>query len=229
MERERAKLMLNAGSGAAAGPVREAFDPSVWQEVRIDLDPETGPDLVGSIADMRGLAEDKSFDAVWCSHCLEHLYDHQTLPALREFRRILADDGFAIISCPDLEAVAKQVVSEDVESVAYLSPAGPIRLLDMIFGHSVSVENGHAHMAHKTGFTADRLGRLAMKAGFAEARVRKGENYDLWAALRMPGADLTALASLFEGDPIAGLFSDSSAPPAIQDTPRGKRVRILRI
>jgi len=229
MECGRAKRLLNAGSGPAIGGTHPAFDPSRWKEVRIDVDPRTAPDLVGSISDMRGVVEDNSFDAVWCSHCIEHLHDHEVLPALREFRRILSDDGFVIISCPNIEAVAKLVVSEDIESVAYISQAGPIRLLDMIFGHSPSIEAGHVHMAHRTGFTVDRLGRLAVNACFAEARVLGGENYDLWAALMMPKADAAALASLFEDTNIAALFSDRSPSlPAVHDATRRKRVRILR-
>jgi SAM-dependent methyltransferase len=229
MERGRVKKMLNAGSGPANGTMHRGFDASEWKEVRIDIDPSTTPDLVGSISNMRGVVEDDSFDAVWCSHCIEHLHDHEVLPALHEFRRILSDDGFAVISCPNLEAVAKLIVSEDIESVAYLSPAGPIRLLDMLFGHSPSIESGHVHMIHRTGFTRDRIGRLAVNAGFAEARVLEGENYDLWAALMMPKAQATALAPLFEDTNIAALFSDRSPYfPAGQDATRRKRVRILR-
>lgn len=223
------KRVLNAGSGPATGAVHPAFDPSAWTEVRIDIDPRAAPDLQGSISDLRGLADDGSFDAIWCSHCLEHLHDHEVLPALREFRRILRHEGFAIVSCPNLEAVAKVIAGEDVESVAYLSPAGPIRLLDMVFGHGPSIEAGRVHMAHKTGFTADRLGRLAMQAGFREARLLEGENYDLWAGLMMPKADAADLLSLFEGTHVAALFSDRSSPPrALVDTKRRHRVRILR-
>ena len=227
MELAPARRILNAGSGPAKGPVHPAFEPSVWREVRIDIEPRAAPDLVGSVADMRGLVEDASFNAVWCSHCIEHLHDHEALPALSEFKRVLNDEGFAIVSCPNLESVAKLVVSEDVESVAYLSPAGPVRLLDMIFGFSPSIEAGNGPMAHHTGFTVGRLGRLAVKAGFAEARVLEGENYDLWAALLMPKADVAALASLFEDTNIAPLFPPHVLKDA-QETIRRKRVRILR-
>jgi SAM-dependent methyltransferase len=228
MELGRAKRLLNAGSGPAAGSMHPAFDPSVWTEVRIDIDPRTAPDLVGTISDMHGIVEDGSFDAIWCSHCIEHLHDHEVLQALREFRRILSDAGFAIVSCPNLDAVAKLVVSEDIESVAYLSQAGPVRLLDMIFGHSPSIEVGRVHMAHRTGFTVDRLGRLAAKAGF-EARVLEGENYDLWAALMMPKSDAAVVGSLFEDTNIAALFSERSPSlQAVQEATRRKRVRILR-
>jgi predicted SAM-dependent methyltransferase len=222
------RRVLNAGSGPPRhNSLHSAFGKFGWKEVRIDIDPRNGADLVGSVTDMRGLVEDASFDAVWCSHCLEHLSDHQALPALREFRRILRDDGFAVISSPNLEAIAKLLVIEDIESVAYVAPAGPIRLLDMIFGHSRSIEAGHVHMAHKTGFTADRLGRLAANAGFCETRVVEGDNLDLWAALMMPKAEASVLAALFEESNIAALFRD----PALPDGPRSptarKRVRIL--
>ena len=229
MDRGRAKRMLNAGSGPAAGAVHPGFDQSIWKEVRIDIDPRNAPDLVGSISNMRGVVEDHSFNAVWSSHCLEHLHDHEVLPALREFRRILSNDGFAIISCPNLDAIVKLVASEDIESVAYLSPAGPVRLLNMTFGHSRSIETGHVHMTHRTGFTVDRLGRLAVHAGFTEARVVEGENFDLWAALMMPKAEAPALAALFEDTNIATLFSDRSRSGArALDPMRCKRVRILR-
>ncbi len=228
MHCKRAKRMLNAGSGATNRAMHAAFDPVEWKEARIDIDPSAAPDLVGSIVDMRALIEDGSFDAIWCSHCIEHLHDHEVLPALREFRRILSNDGFAVVNCPNLAAIAKMIVSEDIDSIAYLSPAGPIRPLDMIFGHSPSIEAGHVHMTHRTGFTADRLGRLAVRAGFAEARVREGDNYDLWAALTMPQADAAALAVLFEDTNIAALFSNPShALPAAHDTKPRKRVRIL--
>ena len=228
MERGRVKRVLNAGSGSATGAMPPAFGPSAWTEVRIDIDPRAAPDLVGSISDLRGLAEDDSFDAVWCSHCIEHLNDHEVLPALREFRRILSDAGFAIVSCPNLDAIAKLLMSEDIESVAYVAPAGPIRLLDMIFGHSPSIEAGHVHMAHKTGFTADRLGRMATNAGFSETRVLEGDNLDIWAALMMPKAEVSVLAAFFEDTNIAALFQGPALSSARPATNR-KRVRILGV
>src|SRR4029078_3461778 len=100
------KLVLNAGSGPKSLRKRYAlFDPSNWREVRVDLDPGVGPDLVGSMTNMRAHFSAASFDAVWSSHSLEHLHTHEIPLALAEFRHILRDDGFALISCPDLETV----------------------------------------------------------------------------------------------------------------------------
>src|SRR5208337_259121 len=172
MDDRGAKRILNAGSGPiGVGVLPPAFDRSLWTEMRMDIDSRNAPDYVASICDMRGVIEDGSFNAVWSSHRIEHLHDHEVFPALREFKRILREDGFAIVTCPSMDAIAKLLVSEDIESIAYLSPAGPIRLLDMIFGHSRSIEAGQTFMTHKTGFTADRMGRLATSAGFAEVRV----------------------------------------------------------
>jgi predicted SAM-dependent methyltransferase len=229
MDDHGTKRILNAGSGRiGVGALPRAFDRSLWTEMRMDIDSRNAPDYVASICDMRSVIEDASFDAVWSSHCIEHLHDHEVLPALREFKRILREDGFAIVNCPSMDAIAKLLVSDGIESVAYLSPAGPVRLLDMIFGHSRSIEAGKTFMTHKTGFTADRIGRLATNAGFAEARVIDGETHDLWAALMMRNANLSELATLFEGASIRALFQDQLAPDApAPRTARPKRVRIL--
>jgi SAM-dependent methyltransferase len=229
MDIRRTRRVLNAGSGpAGAKSLHPVFNQSLWTELSIDIDPSNRADFIGSVCDMRSVIEDDTFDAIWSSHCIEHLQDHEVLPALREFRRVLHDDGFVVINCPNIDAIAKLLVLEDIESVAYLSSAGPVRLLDMIFGHSPSIEAGRAHMAHRTGFTVDRLGRMATRAGFAEARVVEGENYDLWAVLMMPKAEPSTLAAFFEGTNIAALFHDQSehGPLASQAT-RRKRVRIL--
>ena len=54
------------------------------------------------ITDMRGYA-DGSFDVVLCSHVLEHVPDDRR--AMRELRRILRADGFAIVMVPLVHAV----------------------------------------------------------------------------------------------------------------------------
>ena len=67
-------------------------------------------------------------------------------------------------------------------------------------------------MAHNTGFTSDRLGRVAVEAGFAQVRVVEGPAFALWAALIMPEADEAELASLFRHSNIEALFGAGSLP-----------------
>jgi len=193
------RRVLNAGSGSrAARQLHSAFAAGDWQEVRLDLDPSVAPDVVGSVTDMRAAFADGSFDAIWCSHVMEHLFAHQVSEALAEFRRVLRPDGFALITSPDLETVAELVAARGLDAVIYVSAAGPITPLDMIFGHGASLARGREPMAHRTGFSCASLGNLLIEAGFASVRAKR-ELYDLWALALMPDADAEAIvASLKE-------------------------------
>lgn len=197
------RKVLNAGSGVeAARKLHEVFRNGGWQQIRLDIDPGVKPDLVGSITDLAPLVPDASFDAVWSSHSLEHLYAHEVPVALSEFHRVLKRDGFLLINCPDLEAVAQALLSEGVDETLYVSPAGPVTALDILFGHGPSISAGNRYMAHRTGFTIERLGRLLMESGFAEARIIRQRGLDLWAVALMPD---TAEAPLIAALDAAGL------------------------
>ncbi|MDA9499506.1 class I SAM-dependent methyltransferase [Bradyrhizobium sp. CCBAU 11357] len=183
------KKVLNAGSGPV-NPERlqRSFRTGGWQEVRMDVDPRVAPDIVGSLEDLSQVA-DKSFDAVYCSHSLEHLYPHDVRAALRGIVRVLKPDGFALITSPDLEPIAALVAQGRGEEVAYESPLGPITALDMIYGHAASIERGNHFMAHNTGFTEERMARLLLEARFDEVLLIKGNCYDFYALALMPQAD----------------------------------------
>ena len=154
----------------------------------MDVDPRVSPDIIGSLEDLGQIA-DRSFDAVYCSHSLEHLHPHDVVSAIRGTARILRPDGFALITTPDLEPIAALIVQGRAEEVAYLSPAGPITALDMVYGHAASIAAGNHFMAHNTGFTEDRIARLLLEARFEEVLVVKGQSYDLFALALMPEAD----------------------------------------
>jgi predicted SAM-dependent methyltransferase len=189
----KARRVLNIGSGPRS--IRKAnaiFDPAGWQEVRMDLDPLVRPDVVGSMTDMHTHFGAERFDAVWSSHSLEHLHSHEIPVALKEFRCVLKDDGFALITCPDLETVMTLFLEHGSDHVVYRSAAGPITPLDMMFGHSRSIAAGAVHMAHHSGLTSDRLGGLLLEAGFVEA-VTKRRDYDLWALALTERADRQAI------------------------------------
>lgn len=174
------KIVLNAGSGPAlSGRPDNRYAGPDWQEIRLDIAPETQPDIVGSITDL-GMFDDGSVDAVWCSHNLEHLHDHEVPVALREFRRVVKPDGIVVISTPDLELVARLILDGRLDAVHYVSPAGPVRALDMIYGHAGAIAEGRTAMSHKTGFTKQTLGAALIDAGFAEVRV-KDDGLSLWA------------------------------------------------
>jgi SAM-dependent methyltransferase len=151
-----------------------------WDEIRLDLDPDTNPDIIGSVVDLSAI-EENSMDTVYSSHNLEHLYAHEIEPALNEFVRVLKPTGFAIITLPDLQSVAQLIVDDKLMDVAYQSGLGPVSAIDMVFGHRASVANGNHFMPHKTGFTRQSLANALIQANFKDIRVIRGSHYDLWA------------------------------------------------
>lgn len=156
-------------------------DASAWREIRLDVDESVAPDIVCSTADMRDVVSSASFDALWSSHNVEHLYDHEVLPAFSEFRRVLKPGGFALIRCPDLGAIVEAIQSNGLDAVAYVSPAGPITPLDMLFGHRASIARGNSYMAHHTAFTDERLAGMLLEAGFSSVHTKRASGFDLWA------------------------------------------------
>lgn len=171
-----------------------------WQEVRYDIDPSVQPDLTGSITELAAVA-DASVDAIWSSHNLEHLHGFEVPLALAEFRRVLRPDGFAVITVPDLPAVARRIANDQLEQPLYQSSAGPISTLDVVFGHQAAIKQGNHYMAHRTGFSARTLGQALITAGFAEVRVHQGRHWDLWSLSTMQETP----PSVF--DELAGILS----------------------
>lgn len=179
------KVVLHVGCGR---PHEESLHPRFrgpdWHELRLDIDPEVQPDVVASIVDMSKVPSD-SVDAIWSSHNLEHVYAHEVPLVLRGFFRVLRPGGEILITLPDLQAVAKYVSSGNLEETVYVSPAGPISSLDMIFGHGASVRGGNDFMAHRTGFSARTLGSKLREAGFVDVEVKR-KSLALWGEGHKP-------------------------------------------
>jgi ubiquinone/menaquinone biosynthesis C-methylase UbiE len=174
------KTFLHVGCGVAnPDKVHITFRGPEWREVRLDIDPGVKPDVVASMTDMAAV-ESGSMDGLYSSHNLEHLYPHDVPTALREFVRVLRPDGFALLTLPDLQRVAELVAADKLEEAAYVSPAGPIAPLDILFGFRPSLAAGNLFMAHRTGFTATSLAKAVVAAGFARVQVKRVD-FDLWA------------------------------------------------
>ncbi len=142
-----------------------------FEHLLLDIDPRGKPDI---LCDARELAtqEADQFDAVYCSHNLEHYYRHDVQKVLAGFLHVIKDGGFAHIRVPDIAEVMRLTVENklDIDDVLYTSPAGPIMVLDVLYGYSVEIESsGQDFYAHKTGFTEKSLLAALDKAGFSMA------------------------------------------------------------
>jgi hypothetical protein len=175
----------------------KAFNTPEWQEIRLDIDPQSKPDVVASMLDMSSVAS-QSVDAIFTSHNLEHLYPHEVPLALLEFQRVLSPQGFLVATCPDLQEIGRLVGEGRLLEPLYISPAGPISALDVMYGHRKSLIKGNHFMAHKCGFTLKALVELISAVGFAKVAGfrRKAPYFDLWVVAskaRQTEEEITAL------------------------------------
>ena len=206
------KRVLNAGCGAPRlGGLPPSFSPAHGTKCGSTSIRRRGRTLSPLWPTCAEPFPTPAFDAVFSSHAIEHLYAHQVIPAFREFCRVIKPDGFALVTCPDLTAISRFILEHGAEAVAYQSPAGPIRPIDMLFGHGRSIGEGRVAMAHRTGFTAPRLARVALESGFKEVRATEGKFFDMWAILLGPQASEVAIAPMFGGSDLARLFGCRAA------------------
>ena len=193
------KTFLHVGCGGKRKDMTtRGFSTPEWNELRLDIDARVEPDIVGSMLDMPAVAA-ASVDAVFSNHNIEHLYPHEVALALAEFRRVLKPDGFAVIACPDLQSVCALIAEDKLTEPAYVSPAGPIAPLDILYGFRPAMARGNLYMAHHCGFTQKVLTGTLHAAGFVKvAANRRGHpSYDLHAVATVAAledAELLALA-----------------------------------
>lgn len=194
------RLLLHVGCGhatiehiAVAG-----FRQATWREIRLDADESVAPDMVGTMTEMPSVPT-AAVDAVFSSHGIEHLYWHDVPRALTEFRRVLADDGFVVITCPDLQAAAQMIAEDRLFDTAYISPAGPITPFDMVYSYRPFVQANPEWMSHHCGFTLTSLVAVLREADFAKVLgYRQKGGFELWVlASRSPRSDeeMAALAA----------------------------------
>lgn len=143
---------------------------NTYREVRLDIDPECKPDI---LAPMQELGDIGPYDAILANHCIEHLYPHEIVHTLQGFRRVLRVGGFAAIFVPDLEDV------KPTEHVLFVSPAGPISGLDLLYGFRPALALGMSYMAHHFGFTHDSLQSAITEAGFSGGTTARLSSYNL--------------------------------------------------
>jgi len=166
--------VLNVGGNSKAIALPPVF--AGYEHLLLDIDPKGAPDL---LCDARELLTTPAaqYDAVYCSHNLEHYYRHDVKKVLAGFVHVLKPDGFAHIRVPDIIAVMKTVVARNLEldDVLYQSPAGPIQALDVLYGWSVEIErSGVDFFAHKTGFSRLLLTKALTAAGFQTVYATAG-------------------------------------------------------
>jgi len=139
------------------------------KETRLDIDVNSNPDIVANMTEMGDIGK---FNYVLSRHSLEHLAPHDVDKALKEFLRVLEDGGCAIVFVPDLQD------AKATEEVLFVSPAGPITGLDLMYGFRPLLE-AMPYMAHKTGFIQETIEKAFKEAGFKNVKSARMPHYEL--------------------------------------------------
>lgn len=165
------KRLLYVGAGHDRGRPYQQYTGDEWEVTRLDADPATEPNLCLDAGKLTELAPDE-FDAVAIRHMLEHVAEDAGLDVLRGCLHVLKPGGEVRVSLPNLLHAARVLVERGPDVVAYVSGVGPIRPLDMIYGHQQAISQGTTQgkgelMGHRWGYTARTLRDALEEAGFA--------------------------------------------------------------
>ena len=197
------KTFLHVGCGPQNKSQIKGFNNDNWKEIRFDIDKNVNPDLEGTITDM-SLVETGSVDAIYSSHNIDHIYPHEVLIALKEFYRVLNDDGIVVITCPDLQSVCEAVVNDKLLEPLYETTDGhQISPIDILYGWRIPTAQGNEYMTHKGGFTYSALNSSFFEAGFKArygGRVQEGGEYNLFLVAfkqEVPEEEITKIAIPF--------------------------------
>ncbi len=171
------KKVLNVGGNNKEIPLPACFDG--WQHDLLDIDPTGNPDILCDARELWTLPP-RQYDAIYCSHNLEHYFAHEVTKVLKGFRLLLKQDGFAYIIVPDLHEVMKIVIENnmDLEDELYMSPSGPISPLDVFYGYRKEIEMSSVDFyAHKTGFSPVSLSNVLKENGFPVVYISFNREY----------------------------------------------------
>ena len=194
------KKVLNVGGNRKEIPLPPEY--AEFDHVLLDIDPDGQPDILCDARDMDTLPA-AEFDAIYCSHNLEHYYRHEVPVVLAGFLHVLKVGGFSHVKVPDLHQVMRQTIERglDIDDVLYEAPAGPIMVLDVLYGYGAEIESsGQDFFAHKTGFTPKSLQRALQSAGFSPVYVGVG-NLEVQALAFKGSPDALARALFNLPDP----------------------------
>ncbi len=152
INKDKDKILMEAGSGPGYASSLLAKVPGVKLSIALDIDPRVLAEarrrdrtIPAVIADLNQLPfKSASFDLVWNSSTLEHLED--PLPALLEISRLIKEGGHIFIGVPNLH--------------------GPLGVQRLIPQTSAGVWIG-------TVFNHEALNKLLQSAGFYEKAFLK--------------------------------------------------------
>jgi SAM-dependent methyltransferase len=193
------KKVLIVGGNNKSIPIPSCFDG--WKHALLDIDPVAKPDILCDAREIWKLPP-RQYDAVYCSHNLEHYHRHDLHKVLKGFKLILKKEGFIYIRVPDLLGVMSYVAEHnlDLTDLLYLTRTGaPIAALDVIYGFRKQLESsGVDFFCHRNGFSSDTLAHELKESGFPFVFMRENSLAFELLAIAFKQAPSIEIATLLE-------------------------------
>lgn len=165
--------VLNVGGGANRSlPVLFAG----YEQHVLDIDHTLEPDICCDATQIPEHVDEATYDAVYCSHALEHFYAHDVSKVLRGFNHALKDGGKVYVAVPNLRELMREMHARNLEltDVWYRTGEGhAISFHDVLYGWSEAMERGNLFYAHKCGFTKGSLEASLVEAGFKNVKAEE--------------------------------------------------------
>jgi hypothetical protein len=191
------RKVLNVGGNSKQIPLPIQYEK--FEHLLLDIDPTGDPDVLCDSRELTKL-DSAQFDMIYCSHNLEHYYEHDVRLVLNGFMHVIKSGGGIHLIVPDMQTVFQTIIEKklDINDVLYESALGPIRVIDVIYGYSKQIESsGVDFFAHKTGFSMKSLAKAVINAGFEFIHSqRSGFNLILIAFKNKPDKELTDLFNI---------------------------------
>ena len=162
-------IVLNVGGGHRILPPHYEG----WIQDLLDIDPDVSPDICCDAKKIASLVAEGRYDAIYCSHNLEHFYQHDVPVVLGGFYHALKVGGFVEVRVPNINQLFLDIQAKhlDLMDVWYRVEGQPITFHDVLYGWHVAMKDGNLFYAHKCGFTAISLEAALIKANFTNVRV----------------------------------------------------------
>jgi len=176
------KKVLNVGGNSKKHAIPDCFDG--WRHDLLDIDPIGNPDILCDAREL-GKLPSRQYDAIYCSHNLEHYFLHEVPKVLHGFNLQLKQDGFVYIRVPDVRYIISLVHENnlDLDDRLYDSLAYPITVSDVLWGFGRQMEQtGKEFFAHKAGFSKHLLSKYLSKSGFRNIYIKcDNKNFEIVA------------------------------------------------
>lgn len=121
----------------------------------VDIEPFPHVDYVSSAHDLRAFS-DSSVDLIYTSHTLEYYDFFSVIECLREFSRVLVNNGELFLTVPDFDKlILMYQLHKDIDKII-----GPL------FGRWVNPSSSNLPIYHKCVFTKEKMFDLLDLCGF---------------------------------------------------------------